>query len=215
MIKSTAGPRVLGTWFSFVRATTTRQRFAFSASCGSEKLETEIQQANERYAGKISIRRASDNKGWGLFALQRFQKGSLVIRANALSESSKQDSHSVQTSWNSHVTMDLPARSINHVCDEANVGIQPNSLGAFDFFALREISIEEELTWDYETSEYEISHGFACACGAASCRGELQGFRYHGPKVLKAYGVKWIAPFLLEDREDNDDDAHRLVLPRP
>ena len=77
------------------------------------------------------------------------------MRSRALSVSTVRDAHSVQTGWDQHVTIDLPARFVNHSC-EANVGIFGNELGAFDFFALKEIEPVGELLWDYTTSEWEM-----------------------------------------------------------
>jgi hypothetical protein len=108
-------------------------------------------------------------------------------------------SHSVQLDWNWHVEMDLPARFINHICNDANVGVRPNNVGAYDFFALRKIDKNQELLWDYETTEYEMK-GFLCSCGSSKCRGELQGFQAHKEQVMEAYGEDFIAPYLLRSR---------------
>jgi len=168
----------------------------FSTAVDSVLLE-EISEANSRYAGKISIRQ-TNQYGWGLYALQEFDKGDLVMQSRSLKESSEPDAHSIQVDWNRHVTMDLPARFINHICNRANVGIRPNDLGAYDFFALRQIHIDEELSWDYETAEYEISAGFVCSCGDLNCRRELKGFKEHGDEMIRTYGKEYIAPYLLE-----------------
>jgi hypothetical protein len=109
--------------------------------------------------------------------------------------------------------MDLPARFVNHSCGAANVGIRPGQPGgeqqpatttttaaaipSYDFYALRDIRVDEELLWDYECSEYEIS-GFECHCGSPDCRGELRGFKVHGREVIRAYGERYVAPYLLE-----------------
>ena len=83
--------------------------------------------------------------------------------------------------------MDLPATLINHSCD-ANVGIRDNDLGAYDFFALTDIVEGEELVWDYNASEWEISTPFQCACGSPRCRGRLRGFKHDGEHIRDAYG---------------------------
>jgi hypothetical protein len=93
--------------------------------------------------------------------------------------------------------MDLPARLVNHVCNEANVGIQKNNLGAYDFYALEKIQESQEILWDYECSEYEME-GFVCSCGRSRCRGELRGFREHAAEVIESYGEDYVAPYLLE-----------------
>jgi hypothetical protein len=159
-------------------------------------LRNEIQEANVRYAGKVDIRETGQY-GWGLFALSDFQAGDLVMRGRALEMGPAKDAHTIQTDWNTHAVMDLPARFVNHVCNEANVGIQKNDVGAYDFHALKGIGTSEELLWDYETSEFEIE-GFVCSCGKPSCRGELRGFRHHSNEIISSYGEDFVAPYLLE-----------------
>lgn len=85
--------------------------------------------------------------------------------------------HSFQVGWNTHVDLDAPARYINHSCDP-NTGIRDNEYGGFDFVALREIASTEEITWDYETSEYVSIAVSECRCGAARCRSVIRGFWY-------------------------------------
>ena len=74
-----------------------------------------------------------------------------------------------------HVRIDLPARFINHSCD-ANCGVMDNEFGAYDFIARRTIVEGEELSFNYETSEYVISAFETCMCGAENCRGYVAGF---------------------------------------
>lgn len=165
-----------------------------SAALAEERVDP-IEEANIRYADQVVIREASADKGWGVFALKPFEANELVIRGTALSTSSLQDKFSVQVNWNQHALMDLPARFINHICFEANLGVRSNKVGAYDFYALRRIDEDEELLWDYETTEYEI-HGFACRCGTKSCRQSLKGFRFHGDEILDVYGDNFVAPYL-------------------
>jgi SET domain-containing protein len=155
----------------------------------------------------VEIRRDDDDgKGWGLFAKECIRKGRVVFRGSAVEirhddddHDKFRDSHTVQTDWNTHVLMDLPAVLVNHSC-EANVGIQPNDVQAYDFIALRDIQRGEEIVWDYETSEYDIASQFACSCGSTNCRGVLSGYKDHGPVVKDLYGEQYIAPYLMQQR---------------
>jgi hypothetical protein len=156
-------------------------------------LKQEIEQANQRQ-DRVVIERTQDDRGWGVFAKQDFGVGDLVISATALQISAKQGSHTIQTGWESHVYMDLPARFLNHICGQATVGIRPNKM-VYDFVAIAPIQKGTEVVWDYECSEYELGN-FECSCGLARCRGQLRGFRHHGPLVLQAYGKDYIAPYL-------------------
>jgi hypothetical protein len=166
------------------------------SSVEDDSLKHEIQETNTRYAGKVDIRETGQY-GWGLFALCEFQAGDMVMQGRALEMGPAKDAHTIQTDWNTHAIMDLPARFVNHVCNEANLGIKKNDVGAYDFHALKEIGASEELLWDYETSEYEME-GFVCACGKPNCRRELWGFRYHANEIISSYGKDFVAPYLLE-----------------
>eukprot|EP00934_Nitzschia_sp_Nitz4_P005570 Nitzschia sp. Nitz4//scaffold205_size38804//21464//22485//NITZ4_007645-RA/size38804-snap-gene-0.8-mRNA-1//1//CDS//3329541516//5560//frame0 len=128
----------------------------------------DITNCNKEYEGILQIQNMG-SRGLGLVSQRKFEAGDLVMSAKALSVADKPDSHSVQKDWNKHVTMDLPAILINHSCT-ANVGIKDND-EVFDFFAIKTIENGEELTWDYEASEYEISGTFPCECGSPACRG--------------------------------------------
>jgi hypothetical protein len=171
------------------------------SSVEDDSLKNEIQEANARYTDKIDIRETGQY-GWGLFALCEFQTGDLVMRGRSIESGPAKDAHTVQTDWNTHAMMDLPARFVNHVCNEANVGIKKNDVGAYDFHALRQICVSEEILWDYETSEYEIE-GFVCSCGKPSCRGQLRGFRQHANEIISSYGEDYVAPYLLEKPLDD------------
>jgi hypothetical protein len=175
------------------------------SSAEGDSLKHEIQEANVRYAGKIDIRETGQY-GFGLFALCEFQAGALVMRGRAIESGPVKDAHTVQMDWNTHALMDLPARFVNHVCNEANVGIQKNDVGAYDFRALRPICVSEQILWDYETSEYEIE-GFMCSCGKPSCRGELRGFCQHANEIISSYGEDYVAPYLLEKPLQNQEDS--------
>jgi hypothetical protein len=166
----------------------------------TEQLMRDIQEANARYEGGVAIQTTVDQRGWGLCALTTFREGDFVMRGTAMDESAVQTKHSVQLDWNRHVEMDLPARFINHVCNQANVGVRPNEFGAYSFYALCQIDKGQELLWDYETTEYQIK-GFTCLCGSSTCRGELKGFQVHREQVIGAYGEDFIAPYLLRSKE--------------
>ena len=157
-------------------------------------IEEEIEHANKKQ-DKVEIHRTKDNRGWGVFANKDFEVGDLVISVSALKVSSEQGSHTIQTGWNAHVYMDLPARFLNHVCGKATVRIRPNKASVYDFVAIAPIEKGSEVVWDYECSEYELDN-FECACGLPTCRGQLRGFRYHRKLVVQSYGKDCIAPYL-------------------
>ena len=62
---------------------------------------------------------------------------------------------------------------VNHSC-APNCGFQ-NGLA---LVAIRDIAVDEELTWDYSTAiDEEGFDGFPCSCGSANCRKRVMSFR--------------------------------------
>ena len=158
----------------------------------SYSAQDEVDDANNRYTNQLQIRQTSDC-GWGVLAAKSFTKGEKILTTNALATIPR-DTHTLQKDWDKHVMIDAPGRLINHSCN-GNIGVQDNNVGAYDFFALREIPKGEELFWDYETTEHEIKGFDKCICGDAKCRGSIGGFKKHGDKIKAQYG-KYYASYL-------------------
>ncbi|MET9301291.1 SET domain-containing methyltransferase [Micromonospora aurantiaca] len=124
----------------------------------------------------VTIRETA-GKGRGVYATRHFTAGELVVRGWPERTEPYRTRHSFQKDWDLHVELDETARSINHSCSP-NTGVVDNDLGGYDFVALRPISSAEEITWDYETTEYESVAVENCLCGSAACRGRTRGFKY-------------------------------------
>ena len=63
-------------------------------------------------------------------------------------------------------------RFTNHSC-------APNAqLRGRDFFALQPIERWQEITFHYDTTEYEMAEPFDCLCGENECNGRIQGFKF-------------------------------------
>jgi len=70
---------------------------------------------------------------------------------------------------------------VNHSCDP-NCGIR----GSFEFVAMRDIKLGEEITIDYamiDSSDYKIK----CKCGSGRCRGVITGNDWKSPGLQKRY----------------------------
>ena len=65
-----------------------------------------------------------------------------------------------------------PWRFLNHAC-APNAAIHGRTL-----VAACAIAAGEEVTFDYNTTEYEMAAPFRCHCGAPACLGSIRGFRY-------------------------------------
>lgn len=116
-------------------------------------------------------------KGRMVVAARSYEPGDAVVVGRAIEVVPQRTNYSFQVDWDTHVDLDEPARCINHSCDP-NTGIQDNQHGGYDFIALRHIASAEEITWDYETSEYVSIAVSSCLCGAANCRTKICGFEH-------------------------------------
>lgn len=128
------------------------------------------------------------NKGFGVFANRNFAKGEVVVYGRMVQILQERTNHSFQINVNTHVQLDKISRTINHSC-EPNTGIRNNIFQAYDFIVLRDIKKGEEITWDYETTEYISIAVKNCLCGSKNCRRVLRGFKYRENELLKKYGI--------------------------
>ena len=81
---------------------------------------------------------------------------------------------------------------LNHSCDPSAVQ------RGRELFALRAVEPGEEVTFDYQASEYEFAEPFNCHCASPSCVGEeVRGFRYLSSAEREQRRPK-LSPHLLE-----------------
>lgn len=133
-------------------------------------------------------------KGRGVFARQKFAQGETVVVGIPIEEVPERTIYSFQIDFNLYVNLDEPAVVINHSCDP-NTGVRNNQFGGYDFVALGDIEVGEEITWDYETTEYESIAVRRCLCGSFSCRGKTLGFKFREQMLRDIYG-EHIADYL-------------------
>lgn len=130
--------------------------------------------------------------GRGVFANIPFKKGDLIDYLSGPlikikeSEANNIFPHSSQN-WigvgvNRWIDPELPFVSINHSC-EPNVGIQ----GVRSFRALKNISKDEELVFDYAISEVDLLWRMTCSCSSPKCRKEVRSIQYLPIKIINSY----------------------------
>lgn len=86
---------------------------------------------------------------------------------------------------------------LNHSCN-------PNGYINFEdltYRAMRDIEDGEEITFDYLTTEYELSNPFKCECGSENCRGQIKGFKYL-PLDEKRKLEPYLSPYLKKKLEE-------------
>ena len=106
-------------------------------------------------------------------------------------------SHASQTGENKYVLHAGSISKVNHSCNP-NCGISVNETGAHDFVAMRDINVNQEITFDYAMRNYGVNYfPKQCMCGSKGCRGKITGWKDLPDERKKIY-KGFIAPFLLE-----------------
>jgi len=139
--------------------------------------------------------------GCGVFAAHAFRKGELVLRATG-KLIHHQTLYSIQVDWCWHLDPDPPAKYLNHSCNP-NVGVMSTASGLPEFYALRDISKDEEITFDYAMTEYmhyprqnsDEDFDLVCHCKAENCRGRL-GYYSELDESLKEQYAGYFADYL-------------------
>jgi hypothetical protein len=146
----------------------------------------------------VAIEKAEPVKGRGVFAMRAFLPGECVIIGLVKSFAEHRTNYSIQLFWDVHANFEEPAIVINHSCGP-NVAVSPNRFGAYDFIALVEIKVGDEICFDYATTEYESISVPECSCGAKDCRSRSGGYSLLGEDhQLKEAGL--VAPYLSEEK---------------
>lgn len=86
-------------------------------------------------------------------------------------------------------------RFLNHSCDPSAF------LRGQELIARRRIRAWDEVTFDYDCTEYDMAEPFRCCCGSPRCRGQIRGYR-HLDAAQRRRLAPWLAPFL-RGREDS------------
>lgn len=139
---------------------------------------------------------------WGkklsLFANKDFKKGDKIIFLKGwLVSASVSTPEAVQITNKKFIDTKylVPEDFINHSCS-------PNTkldIVKRWFIAIKDISKNEEVTFNYLTTEWDMKKcgaDFHCVCGSKNCFGHIKGFRYL-TRVQKLKLKPLLSPFLL------------------
>lgn len=150
---------------------------------------------------KFQIKKAN-RKGKGVFAKKSFKCGELVhiLSGNRL-HSNKIDlvieagqetcDDPLQISRKMYIDLDELSRTFNHSCDP-NTGIRQET----KLFAIRDIIVGEEVTYDYSTTvpKYKSWWKMNCYCRSKKCRKVVSSYNKIPPKQLQKYLSLRIVP---------------------
>jgi hypothetical protein len=132
-----------------------------------------------------------------LFARSSFEPGEALVPLGSSASYSWPDRYTVQVDRDRHIIMEPEfLLYLNHHCS-------PNTfldVGQMVLRALAPISEGEELTFFYPSTEWSMSDGFDCHCGAAKCLGRIQGAAYIEDLTLRSYELSDHVKMLLRER---------------
>jgi hypothetical protein len=113
----------------------------------------------------------------------------LLLRGSLVAQPTR---HTIQVDDDQHLEGEPTVlwRYVQHSC-APNAAIRDREL-----LAIAEIAAGDEITFDYETTEWDMASPFACACGAPACRGIVRGFRHLDAGARAALAPR-AAPHLL------------------
>jgi hypothetical protein len=80
-------------------------------------------------------------------------------------------------------------RFINHSCEPST------ALRGSTLVALRDLAPGTEITFDYNTTEWELADPFPCHCGGVHCVGTVRGYR-HLDDAARTRILPWVAEHL-------------------
>lgn len=108
----------------------------------------------------------------------------IIIHFSAKEIVEKPSYLTVQVGLQQHITL-LPEylQYINHSCNP-NVFFNTNT---FELIALKAISIGDELTFFYPSTEWDMAQSFECNCGYINCLKDIKGAKYLTKAVLHQY----------------------------
>lgn len=137
---------------------------------------------------KLEVRQ-TELKDFGLFATAPIEKGELLLIMggdiiNPQQLSQQDHTFSIQIEENLYICpIGLQkAYRINHSC-EPTVG----PVGQITFLALRDIAVDEEISYDYAMTDGTAYDEFECHCGGKHCRGLISGDDWKRPELWERY----------------------------
>lgn len=128
---------------------------------------------------KLNVRRSKGDRG--VFAVEEINKGAVILDfpGRAVPER-KSGPWDLQTGKNSFIR----AFSKSQIDNFLNHSCRPNAFikqkgKEFYLIAMRRIKTGEEITFDYDTTDYDNwEFRFFCRCKSRICRKTVRGFKY-------------------------------------
>ena len=160
---------------------------------------------------------ARSNGNYFSIAIETIQADSLILTLVGWIFSTP-TRYSIQLDWDCHIdwdregnlekSLDLYAYQFtNHSC-APNMLLRDGS-----FHAIKTIHRGEELTFNYNTTEYEMTEPFKCDCGSLFCSGFIRGFK-HLPSDEKEKLRPMLSSYLLSLLDKDADIQEAKIASR-
>ncbi len=161
---------------------------------------------SESYVNPKIEKRTIEGKGQGLFAIQKISKDEIVsISGGIIIESNhwnffkeKYGDYAYYIDKNFLIAPLNPMDPsddwrMNHCC-HPNCGVK----GQIIFVAMRDIDIDEELTFDYAMTETDPEYVVELSCHKENCRQKFTGNDWKQPDLQEKYG-KYLSLYIQEN----------------
>jgi hypothetical protein len=129
------------------------------------------QALNKTMPSSLMIR--MHNKYRSLTTRQAYRAGDIICPIPTESLYGKPNQYTVQIGVDQHTEVKELA-SMNHSCDPSTILDTTRML----VFAARDLGLDDELTFFYPSTEWEMSSPFICLCGAPNCIHVVAGARF-------------------------------------
>jgi hypothetical protein len=118
--------------------------------------------------------------------------------------------NTVQIGPRHYIDVEPPGLYTNHSC-QPNTGVKNDTV----LVALRDISADEELRFDYSTTMSEREWTMQCRCGSAQCRGVIEDFHLIPERVKQRYLALGIVQRFIVDEYYAHIEATSFAKIRP
>lgn len=132
-----------------------------------------------------------------LYSTVAFKPGDIIIKFCAASTQNYATYLTVQTSSDTHITLEpLFLQFINHSCNP-NVFFDTT---AMQLVCLRSVEPGDELLFFYPSAEWKMAQPFICSCGSNNCLQFINGAKHLSAETLKKYRL---TDFILQQIKKN------------
>lgn len=152
------------------------------------------------YLAPTAQARLKSHREYGVYAVAPIPKGELIAmwggevvtqeNFTPLPERLKRLSIQIEEGLFLVALNEGPGDYVNHSCDP-NGGLS----GQIALVAMHDISVGDEITFDYAMSDVTDYDEFQCECGSPNCRGVVRGSDWRRPELWEKY-AGYFSPYI-------------------